>query len=80
MESYDTFTFDLDGPWRSKSRSLRFRSFISCKRAELGHMLLLNINTKACMGSSLMQLHLTLVTFKGLCQGHSDSETLYLIK
>ncbi len=31
---------------RSKSRSLIFRSPISCKGAELGHMLLLNINRK----------------------------------
>ena len=37
---------------------------------ELGHMLLLNLNTKAHIGSPLIQLHLTLVTFKGLCQGH----------
>ncbi len=43
-------------------------------------MLLLNINTKAYIGSPLMQLHLTLVTFKGLRQGHSDFESLYLIK
>ncbi len=34
-------------------------------------MLLLNINRKAYMGRPLMQLHVTLVTFKGLCQGHS---------
>ncbi len=43
-------------------------------------MLLLNINTKAFMGSPLVQLHLTLVTFEGLCQGHSDFESLYLIQ
>ncbi len=31
------------------------------------------------MGSPLIQLHLTLVTFKDLCQGHSDFESPYLI-
>ncbi len=44
---------------RSKSRSLRgysdFEAFyVSCKRAELDHMLLLNINRKAYMGSPLV--------------------------
>ena len=43
-------------------------------------MLLLNIKTKAYMGSPLMQLHLILVAFKGLCQGHSHFGNLYLIK
>ncbi len=45
-------------------------------------MLLLHINKcgKACVGSPLVQLHLTLVTFKGQCQGHSDVEGLYLVK
>ena len=63
-----------------RSKSLRFLSLISCKGAELGHMLLLKLNRKAYMGSSLMQLHLTLVTVKGLFQGHSDFESLYLNK
>ena len=36
---------------RSKSRLLRYRSIISGKGAELGHMLLLNINRKAYMRS-----------------------------
>ncbi len=44
---------------RSKSRSLRFRSIISCKGVELGHVLLLKVNRKPCMGSSLVPLHLT---------------------
>ena len=39
---------------RSNSRSLRFRSLVSCKGAELGHMLPLNINGKAYMGSPLV--------------------------
>ena len=34
---------------RSKSMSLIFRSIISRKGAELGHMLLLNMNRKVCM-------------------------------
>ena len=43
-------------------------------------MLLLNINREAYMGSPLIQLHVTLVTFKGLCQGHSGFKSFYLIK
>ncbi len=35
---------------RSKSRSFRFRSFISCKRVELGPILVLTINRKSYMG------------------------------
>ncbi len=35
-------------------------------------MLLINVNRKACMGSQLMRLHLTLVTLNGQCQGYSD--------
>ncbi len=45
---------------RSKSRSLRFQSLISCKGAELGHMLLLNIHRKAYMGSPVTLSYLTL--------------------
>ena len=64
---------------RSKSRSLRFRSFLSCKGAKLGHMLLLNISRKAYRESPLVWIHLTLVTLKGQFQGHSDLESLYLV-
>ncbi len=32
------------------------------------------------MGNPLMQLHLTLVTLIGQCQGHSDFEGLYFVK
>ena len=32
------------------------------------------------MGTPLVQLHLTLVTLKGRCQGHSGFEGLYLVK
>ena len=45
---------------RSNSRSLRYRSFISCKGPELGHMLLLNINRKPYMGSPIAPSHLIL--------------------
>ncbi len=44
---------------RSKSRSLRFRSLISCKGREFGHMLLLNINRKAYMDSPMTLSDLT---------------------
>ncbi len=43
----------------SKSRSLRFRSLIFCKGAELGHVLPLNINRKPYMGSLMTLSHLT---------------------
>ena len=65
---------------RSKSRSLRFQSLISCKGAELGHRLLLNINRKAYMGSPMTLSHFTLSDIERLIQGHSDLEALYLIK
>ncbi len=42
---------------RLNSRSLRFRSLISCKGAELGHMLLLKINRKAYMASPMTLSH-----------------------
>ncbi len=60
MESNDTMTFDLEWHWKVKVRSLRFRSFVSCKGAELGHMLLLSLNRKAYMGSPMTLSHLTL--------------------
>ena len=46
----------LRNPERSKSMSLRFLSLtcISCKGADLGHMLLLNINRKAYIGSPMV--------------------------
>ncbi len=45
---------------RSNSRSLTFCSLIYHKGAELGHMLLLNINRKAYVGSPMTLSHLTL--------------------
>ena len=45
---------------RSKSRSLIFQSLISRKGAQLGPMLLLNINGKPYIGSTMAPLHLTL--------------------
>ncbi len=45
---------------RSKSKSLRFLSLISCKGAELCHVLLLNINSKLYMGSPMEPSHLML--------------------
>ena len=46
-ESIGGITFDLSDLERSISRSLRFRNLISSKGAELGPVLLLNINRKA---------------------------------
>ena len=63
---------------RLKSRSLTFRIIISRKGAKLAHMLLLYIR-KACMGSPVVRLLLTLVTLKGQCQSHSDFEGLNLV-
>ncbi len=44
------------------------------------HMLLLNVISEAYMRSPLVWLHLTSVTLKGQCQGHSHFERLYLEK
>ncbi len=45
---------------KSKSRLLRFRSIISRKWPEIGHMLLLNTNRKPYMGNPITPSHLTL--------------------
>ncbi len=45
---------------RSKSRSSKFLRLICCKGAELGPMLLLNINRKPYMVSTMAPSHLTL--------------------
>ncbi len=58
-------TFELNDLEKSKSKSLRIRSLISCKGQELGNIPLLNINKKAYMGSPLMRLHLTFATLTG---------------
>ena len=50
----------LRNPERSKPRSLRFGSFISRKAAQLGPMLLLNIDRKPYMWSPMSSSHLTL--------------------
>ncbi len=65
---------------RSNSRSLRFRRLTSCKGAELGDMLLLNINRKAYKGSPMTSSHMTLSDLESHNQGHSDFEALYLVK
>ncbi len=44
---------------KSKSRSLRLQSLISHRGVELGHMLLLTIIKKPCMGNPIIS-HLTL--------------------
>ena len=66
-------------PERSNSRSLTFPGLISCEGAELHHKLLLNINEKAYMESP-MTSHMTFSDLEGQIQGHSDFETLYLVK
>ena len=45
---------------KGQSRSLRFRKVISAKGAELGHVLLLNTNSKSHMGSPKAPSNLTL--------------------
>ncbi len=44
------------------------------------YILLFSINGKTYVGSPFVQLHLTLVTLIGRGQGHSDFETVYLVK
>ncbi len=58
---------------------LHFEALYYHKGAELGHMLLLNINRKASMRNLMMWLHFTLVTLKDQCQGHSHFEGLYFM-
>ncbi len=65
---------------RSNSRSLQFRSLISCTGAELGRMLLLNFNRKAYKESPMTSSHLTLSDLEGQIQGHSNVESLYLVR
>ncbi len=48
----------LSGLERSISRSFTFQRLISRKRAELGHMLLLNTNRISYMGSLIAPSHL----------------------
>ncbi len=74
-------TFDLSDLDRSEWRSFRFRSIISRKGAELGYMLLLNINRKVLWGS----IGAIAFDFRALersrhCQGHFDFKRLYLVK
>ncbi len=59
-ESNDIITFDLEWHWKVKFKVTHIRSLISCKGAELRHMLLLNIDRKAYMGSQMTLSHLTL--------------------
>ncbi len=66
MASPMTSHLTLSDLERSNSRSLRIQSLISCKGAELGHMLLLNINRKAYMGSQMRLSHLTLSDLESL--------------
>ncbi len=65
---------------RSKSRSPRFRSLISRKGAELGPMLLLNINRKPYMGRPMAPSHLTLSDLERSKSRSPNFETLYLSK
>ncbi len=51
-----------------RSKSLRLWKRICCKRAKIGHMLLVNLNRKPYMWSQIVWFHLTLATFKGQCQ------------
>ncbi len=54
---------------RSKSRSLGFRSLVSRKGAEIGHMLLIN-HRKPYMASPMTPSHLTLSDLEKV-KGHS---------
>ncbi len=65
---------------KGQCQGLRFWKLISLKGAELGHMLLLNINRKAYKESPMTSSHLTLSDLKGLSQGHSGLKALYLVK
>ena len=51
---------DHEWPWKVSSRSPRFQTVISCKRAYLDPMLQLNINGKPYMGNLMAPIDLTL--------------------
>ena len=54
MESWTPLLhLNLSDPERSNSRSLRLQSLVSRKGAELGHMLLLKMNRKPCIESTI---------------------------
>ncbi len=80
MASPETSHLTLSDLERSNSRSLKFRSPISCKGAELGHMLLLNINRKAYMGSQMTLSHLILSDLKRSSSRSLRFEALYIVK
>ena len=63
--NYGIITFDL-------SRSLGFGSLVSCKGAELGPVLLLNINRKSHIESTMTSSHLSL---SGIERSNSRSLT-----
>ncbi len=54
-------------------------SYISYRSTVIGHMLLLNINRKVCMGSPMALWHLTLGDLEGQARGHLDLEALHLV-
>ncbi len=58
--SVSVIIFEFSDLERSMSRPLKFWKLISRKGAELGHMLLLNINRKPHMGSPMTLSHLAL--------------------
>ncbi len=53
-------SFGLEWPWRVKINVAQFLGLISSKKAELGQILLLNINRKSYLESSVALSHLTL--------------------
>ena len=59
-KSNENIAFHVNDLERSKSKSLGFQSLISCKGAELGPMILSNINRKPCMVSPMTSSLLTL--------------------
>ncbi len=52
-ESSGTMTFDFESPWKVKFRITKISVLYSRKGAELGHMLLLNIQVKATYVKSM---------------------------
>ena len=79
-ESIGVITFDFPNIERPLSRSIRFRSFISRKGSELGHVLLLDPNRKSHMESPTAPSHLIL---SDLVRSKSRSlrlEGLYVVK
>ena len=77
--SNGVFTFDLSPFLRSKSRSCKFRLWLSRKRWQTEQILLYPVHMKSPTGIWLVYLYLTLAHSNGQSQGHLHFNCEYLM-